>query len=78
MLTMILSYWKLAAITAVAVALTFSHIYVYNKGKENVLNKLSQERIKVLKDGQEIDKEVLEADDPYLCGLLGGCGVLDN
>lgn len=75
---MVIEYFKLGVIAAVAVALTFSHVYVYNKGKESVLAKLTQERIKVLKDGQEIDKEVLEADDPYLCGLLGGCGVPDN
>lgn len=68
-----ISYIKLGVGLAIAAGLTFSHIYVYNAGKQNVLTRLSTERIKVLKDGKEIDTEVLGADDTSLCALLGGC-----
>lgn len=57
----------------IAALLTFSHIYAINYGKGVILSRLSQDRIKVLKDGQEVDKEILGADDSTLCGLLGGC-----
>lgn len=64
---------KLAFYVVIAALLTFSHIYAINYGKGVVLSRLSSDRIKVLKDGQEIDKGVLSADDADLCALLGGC-----
>ncbi len=57
----------------IAALLTFSHLYAIQYGKGVILSQLSSDRIKVLKDGQEVDKEVLAADDVGLCALLGGC-----
>lgn len=62
----------------IAALLTFSHIYAIQYGKGVILSRLSQDRIKVLKDGQEVDKEALGADDSALCDLLGGCELQDN
>lgn len=62
----------------VAALLTFSHIYAINYGKGVILSRLSSDRIKVLKDGQAVDKEVLNADDAGLCALLGGCELPDE
>lgn len=64
---------KYIAWGVIAALLTFSHIYAINYGKGVILSQLSSDRIKVLKDGQEVDKEVLAADDAGLCALLGGC-----
>lgn len=49
-------------------------------GRDRVIAKLQADRIKVLKDGQEIDTKVLTADDTALCDFLGGCagGVSDD
>lgn len=68
-----ISYLKLAAAGVVIALLTFTHIYVYMQGKQAVLDKLAADRITILKDGKEIDNEVLSADDDALCRLLGGC-----
>lgn len=73
-----IKYLKLAAGIAIAAVLTFTHIYVYNAGKQSVLTRLTNDRIKVLKDGKEIDTEVLGADDTGLCALLGGCELPNN
>lgn len=53
--------------------LGFSHYKAYTLGKDVVLNKLKDDRIRILKDGKEIDEQVLSADDDALCILLGGC-----
>lgn len=58
---------------AVAVALTVSHGWAYREGKQSVYAWLEKERVKLIKDGKEIDDEVLSADDSGLCRLLGGC-----
>lgn len=64
---------SLAAVVAVAGTLTYSHVAAYQSGKQSVLDTLKDDRITILKDGQEIDNEVIGADDDYLCKLLGGC-----
>lgn len=53
--------------------LTFSHFYAYNAGKNVIISRLQTDKIKVLKDGKEIDAAVLAADDVELCERLGGC-----
>lgn len=68
---------RLAIIAGVVVGLTFTHIYVYNAGKATVRAELLQARVTILKDGKEIDAEVLAADDSALCDLLGGCVLPD-
>jgi hypothetical protein len=47
-------------------------------GRASVLSGLADDRITILKDGKEIDDEVLAADDDLLCALLGGCGLPDE
>ncbi len=42
-------------------------------GRQAVYQALAEDRVKILKDGREIDAEVLSADDDALCRLLGGC-----
>lgn len=68
-----IGYLKLAGIGLVLGALTFSHFYAYNAGRQSILTQLADDRISVLKDGRKIDEEVLTADDAELCKLLGGC-----
>lgn len=73
-----MGYVKLGIAIAVAALLTFTHIYVYNAGKDLILSRLKDDRIEVLKDGKKIDTEALAADDDQLCALLGGCELHDN
>ena len=42
-------------------------------GRAALAAELAADRITILKDGKEIDHEVLGADDDALCALLGGC-----
>lgn len=42
-------------------------------GRAALAAELAGDRITILKDGKAIDNEVLAADDPALCALLGGC-----
>lgn len=69
---------KFIILGIVVALLTFTHLYAYNKGKGVILARLTTDRIRVLKDGQEIDKQVLAADDVSLCAMLGGCGVQEH
>lgn len=68
---------KLAIAAAIVGALTFSHIYVYYAGRSSLRNDLLKDRVTILKDGKEVDDEVLQADDNALCELLGGCVLPD-
>ena len=71
-------YLRLAIVGVVLLGLAASHYMAYRSGKEAVLEKLKDDRITVLRDGKEIDNEVLGADDSALCELLGGCGLPDE
>ncbi|TPM06755.1 MULTISPECIES: hypothetical protein [unclassified Mesorhizobium] len=42
-------------------------------GRAALAAELTGNRITILKDGKAIDNEVLAADDPALCAMLGGC-----
>ena len=55
-------------------------IYVKGRvdGRGGLLDDLAADRITILKDGKEIDDEVLAADDAVLCALLGGCELPDQ
>lgn len=50
-----------------------SYLWGYSSGKETILNRLKDDRITILKDGQAVDNEVLAADTDQLCAMLGGC-----
>lgn len=54
--------------------LTYTHIMVYNAGKQSILAKLANDRITVLEDGKKIDESVLSADDNALVCMLTDCG----
>lgn len=62
---------------AVALVMGATHFYTYQAGKAAVHAELLADRIKIFKDGKEIDAEVLAADDTALCALLGGCLLPD-
>lgn len=47
--------------------------YAYQSGKQSVLSKLQDDRIRILEDGKEIDSRVLSADDSSLICLLTDC-----
>lgn len=66
--------WLIAGALAVA-AVTTTGVYVKGRadGRAAVTAKLAEDRITLLKDGKEIDHEVLAADDAGLCAILGGC-----
>lgn len=61
------------ALAALVLTNAATGLYGYSKGKETVLNRLKDDRITILKDGQAVDNEVLNADDQELCRLLGNC-----
>lgn len=70
-----LLFGKPAILLAAAVAMVVLYGYAFHRGQQAVLMRLQAERVEVLKDGREIDRKVLEADDDALCELLGGCAA---
>lgn len=58
---------------AIALALVGTHYFMYNTGKQSVLQRLSSDRVEVLKDGQKVDAAVYAADDDRLVCLLIDC-----
>jgi hypothetical protein len=63
----------LALLAAVLVAAAY--LYGRHDGRAAFAAELTAGRVTILKDGKAIDNEVLAADDPALCALLGGCLV---
>lgn len=61
------------AILAAVVLTTSGYVKGRMDGREAVLQRLQDDRITILKDGQAIDNEVLAADSDELCSMLGGC-----
>lgn len=58
---------------AMALALVGTHYFMYNAGKQSVLQRLSSDRVEVIKDGQKVDATVYAADDDGLVCLLIDC-----
>lgn len=58
---------------AIALALIGTHYFSYNAGRQSVLQKLSDDRVQVVKDGQKVDAAVYAADDSELVCLLIDC-----
>lgn len=58
---------------AMALALVGTHYFMYNAGKQSVIQRLSSDRLEVLKDGQKVDAAVYDADDDGLVCLLIDC-----
>lgn len=58
---------------AMALALVGTHYFMYNAGKQSVLQRLTNDRVEVLKDGQKVDAAVYAADDDGLVCLLIDC-----
>lgn len=65
---------------ALAILAVMGGIYLKGRadGSQAVMDRLAADRITILKDNQEIDHEVLRADDTGLCALLGGCELPDD
>lgn len=55
------------------IVLLGTHYFSYNAGRQSVLQKLSNDRVEVLKDGQKVDASVYAADDGELVCLLIDC-----
>lgn len=55
---------------------------IYTKGRWDERSawetRLASDHVTIIRDGQEIDHEVLSADDDRLCALLGGCELPDG
>lgn len=66
--------WLAAGLLAMA-GLAISGIYLTGRsvGRAVVVERLKDDRIRILRDGKDIDDEVSGADDGALCQLLGGC-----
>ncbi|MGE0845934.1 MAG: hypothetical protein AB7L41_06670 [Flavobacteriaceae bacterium] len=63
----------LALLLAAGLTLGGAYLKGRHDGRAAVLAALQSDRVRILKDGKEIDEKVLGADDSALCGLLGGC-----
>lgn len=72
------TWLRIGAVLTVMAGLAWSHGCAYRSGKSAVLDRLKDDKITILKDGRKIDNEVLNADDPGLCALLGGCELPDD
>lgn len=55
------------------IVLLGTHYFSYNAGRQSVLQKLSDDRVQVVKDGQKVDAAVYAADDDGLVCLLIDC-----
>lgn len=55
------------------IVLLGTHYFSYNAGRQSVLQKLSDDRVQVVKDGQKVDAAVYAADDGELVCLLIDC-----
>lgn len=47
--------------------------FTYNAGKQSVLQRLTNDRVEVIKDGQKVDAAVYAADDESLICMLYTC-----
>lgn len=65
------------ALLAISAVLGTTYVKGRVDGRAAVLESLAADRIRIFKDGKEIDDEVLAADDAVLCALLGGCELPD-
>lgn len=61
-----------AYITLAAIAIS-CFVFSYHIGRQSVLQKLSDDRVQVVKDGQKVDAAVYAADDDGLVCLLIEC-----
>lgn len=67
-------YAYLALAIVVISILGWGYASAYKSGKNEVVQKLQADRVKILKDGKSIDENVLSADDDGLvCILLDNC-----
>ncbi len=57
----------------VTVPAAIAYVYGRQDGRAALVAELASKRITILRDGKAIDNEVLAADDPALCAMLGGC-----
>lgn len=64
---------KIGTRIAMIVIVTCGMWASYNAGKQSVLQRLSADRIEVLKDGQKIDAAVYAADNDGLVCMLVNC-----
>ncbi|WP_162950189.1 hypothetical protein [Rhizobium jaguaris] len=68
-------YIKIGGGIVIGAALAFAPAYLLGRhaAKSEIAATLQAGRVTILKDGQKIDEQSLQADDADLCLLLGGC-----
>lgn len=66
-------YIYIGLAVAVLTALAFGYASAYKSGKESIVTKLQEDKIQVLKDGKNVDENVLASDDDSLVCLLIDC-----
>lgn len=68
---------KLAIGAAIVFAVLGSYYYAYTAGRSameaEIVSAIKDGRIKLLKEGKEIDAKVENLEDDGLCIVLGGC-----
>lgn len=74
-----LKLWLYGGVAIVIVGIiTYGVASIYKAGKDEVYDKLKDDRITILEDGKAIDKKVLGADDDTLVCMLVDCSVSDR
>lgn len=68
----------LGALAASGIAFLVGYGFGYSGGRSDVYADLQASRVKILKDGKNIDAKALAADDRGLCAMLGGCELPDG
>lgn len=71
-------YIYIGLAVAVLTALAFGYASAYKSGKDSIVTKLQEDKIQVLKDGKDVDENVLSSDDDSLVCLLIDCETKPN
>lgn len=67
-------YLIVGGIIAAVLGFSYYSLTLYNAGKDAVVSKLQEDKITILKEGRQIDENVLSTDDDGLtCILLDNC-----
>lgn len=67
-------YAYLAILLGLVGALTWTHYIAYSSGQTSIIQKLKEDRIKILRDGKSIDEDVNNSSsDELVCLLLENC-----
>lgn len=71
-------YIYIGLAVALLAALALGYGNAYTSGKQSVVTKLQEDKIQILKDGKDVDENVLASDDDSLICLLVDCKTKPN